>query len=198
MKVKTKKVRVKKVKVKTIQEIIESENVDMDPRKHAFSLAYFDPGSSTYSNATQSAIKAGFSAEYADNITSLAPKWLSELMGKFDMMEIVRKNIKKHLEIETRAPIIGMHGPVIDKETKKLIYAEDPKLLKIQQDMTIWVAEKTMGEYKKATKEDKENAQPVFITQIIIKSPDGNSIIYDTNNTSGGNIRDAETSGSVQ
>lgn len=50
----------------------------LDPRQQEFLRYYLDPKSDTWANARKSAIKAGFSDEYADNITSLLPKWLRE------------------------------------------------------------------------------------------------------------------------
>lgn len=54
----------------------------LDPRQTSFLANYLDPKSETYSNALQSALKAGYTQEYAENITSLMPDWLSESMGR--------------------------------------------------------------------------------------------------------------------
>ena len=51
---------------------------DLTPKQEAFLSAYLDPKSDTWSNAYQSAIKSGYSEEYAKNITGQMPDWLSE------------------------------------------------------------------------------------------------------------------------
>ena len=53
----------------------------LDPRQTNF-LAYFlDPKSATYSNALQSALKAGYAQEYAESMLYQLPDWLSENLG---------------------------------------------------------------------------------------------------------------------
>lgn len=178
----TKKIKKKrKLVTKKIKDIIEELDVDLDPRKQAFALAYCDPMSNTYANALQSGLKVGFSQEYSENITFRAPKWLAEISGKLSMIETVKKNIKKHLELGTFVPVIGMTGPVHDKITKELVYAEDAKLLKLQQDMTMFVAEKLVPDFKKKEKFDLP-PQKVEIKQIIIIAPNGGSIPYNSTN----------------
>ncbi len=173
--------KIKKNKRKTppkIQEVVD-EMIDMDPRQQAFAIAYMDPGSLTYGNALQSALKAGFSAEYADNILALKPRWLSEIIGKMNFMDTVKSNIKKHLELKTLVPVMTAFGPYFDKKTKKILMREDAKMLKIQQDMTMFVAEKLMPEYKRKEKFELPPGT-VEIKQIIIMAPDGASIPYNT------------------
>lgn len=52
----------------------------LDPRQQAFLVNYMDPDSPTYLNIYRSALKAGYANEYAENIMSLMPKWLSRQM----------------------------------------------------------------------------------------------------------------------
>ena len=54
----------------------------LSPQQTAFAAYYFDPKSDTFSNALQSALKAGYSEKTSLNITSDMPKWFSELLGK--------------------------------------------------------------------------------------------------------------------
>lgn len=55
---------------------------ELDPRQTQFLKFYLDPKSDTYSNALQSALKAGYKQEYAENITTLEPDWLLESIGR--------------------------------------------------------------------------------------------------------------------
>lgn len=48
----------------------------LSPQQEAFLKAYLDPNEETWGNAYQSALKAGYSEEYAQNITGQLPKWL--------------------------------------------------------------------------------------------------------------------------
>lgn len=56
--------------------------MELSPQQQLFAQYYLDPKSSTFSNALQSALKAGYAEEYANNITGQMPAWLSDLLGK--------------------------------------------------------------------------------------------------------------------
>lgn len=73
---------------------------EVDPRQAEFLKHYLDPKSGTFSNALQSALKAGYSEEYARNILSLMPDWLSESIDDATMLSKVRKNLNEFLETE--------------------------------------------------------------------------------------------------
>lgn len=64
----------------------------LDLRQTDFLRYYLDPKSETYSNALQSALKAGYNQEYAENITHLMPDWLSEAIGRRKRMLIKAEN----------------------------------------------------------------------------------------------------------
>lgn len=64
-----------------------------DPRQSIFLSCYLDPKSETFSNALQSALKAGYEQEYAENITSLMPDWLSEAIGDMNLIKKAEKNL---------------------------------------------------------------------------------------------------------
>lgn len=53
----------------------------LTPRQSAYLQAYTDPASSSFGNAYQSAISAGYSRQFARNLTHLKPAWLSESIG---------------------------------------------------------------------------------------------------------------------
>jgi hypothetical protein len=100
---------------------------DLDPRQELFASLYTDPKSPTFSNATRSAIKAGYTPEYADNITSLMPEWLSEIMGDMKRLKKAEENLDMFLN-----------------------YGDDPK---IQADITKFVAG-TLGKRKYSTRSE--------------------------------------------
>jgi hypothetical protein len=70
----------------------------LTPQQVAFLKAYTDPKSETWGNYKQSALKAGYSAEYADNISSLMPDWLSENIGDTKLLRKANKNLDMALD----------------------------------------------------------------------------------------------------
>jgi hypothetical protein len=71
-----------------------------DPRQSLFLAYYLDPKSETFSNAHDSAIKAGYSEEYAKNITGQMPDWLSESIRDNEMLAVAEKRLKQILNFE--------------------------------------------------------------------------------------------------
>lgn len=96
-----------------------------DPRQSLFLTYYLDPKSKTFSNALQSALKAGYEQEYAENITSQMPDWLSESLGKNNRLVKAEKVLDEMLELDTKT----------DKGV-------DPQLAKIKQDTAKFIAER--------------------------------------------------------
>lgn len=101
-----------------------------DPRQSLFLQYYLDPKSKTFSNALQSALKAGFEQEYAENITGQMPTWLSENLGKNNRLEKAEKVFDDTLgySVETEQGI-------------------DTNLLRIKSDVAKFIAS-TIGKDK--------------------------------------------------
>ncbi len=79
-----------------------------DPRQDKFIEYYTEAGGATFSNALQSAIKAGYKPQYAKNILAEAPKWLVEKLDKLKTKSLVNsaeKNIAKFLDDHDNARI---------------------------------------------------------------------------------------------
>lgn len=55
---------------------------ELTPRQIEFLRAYNDPKSETFGNGLRSALKAGYSEEYAQNLTGQFPDWLSENISR--------------------------------------------------------------------------------------------------------------------
>lgn len=62
----------------------------LDPRQALFLEYYLKPGTETFSNIYQSAVKAGYSKEYAESINSQV-SWLSESLGTVTKDKLVSK-----------------------------------------------------------------------------------------------------------
>lgn len=76
----------------------DKENIcNLNPQQEAFLCYYLDPKSETWSNHLQSALKAGFSREYSENIMSLMPKWLSENLQDSSLVSKALANLSEFI-----------------------------------------------------------------------------------------------------
>lgn len=87
---------------------------DFTPRQVEFLKYYTEKTSETYNNAYRSALKAGYSENYASNLTDKGLSWLVESVGDNVMLHKAERNINEFLD---------------DKEDKK-----------VKADMTKFVA----------------------------------------------------------
>lgn len=71
---------------------------DLSPKQIKFLESYLDIKSETFGNAYQSALKAGYSDEYAQNMTGQCPNWLSENISDAKLLLKAEKNINKLLD----------------------------------------------------------------------------------------------------
>lgn len=113
----------------------------LDPRQDLYLANFLDPHSPTFSNALQSALKAGYAPQYAKTITTRMPEWMQEKVGDSYLLSIAEDNLKNMLEMVTKAPVISMVGPVKDEKGKVLL-KENPNLLRIKADLTKFVVER--------------------------------------------------------
>lgn len=90
----------------------------LTPQQEYFLERYTNPKSPTFGNATQSALEAQYSQEYAENITALMPDWLSENIGDMRRLKRAERNLTEVQELD----IIDHEGKpdsqLIDKRTK--------------------------------------------------------------------------------
>lgn len=110
----------------------------LDPRQQSCWSYYIDRKGKTYGNAYQSALKAGYAVTSATNITS--EKWFIEKWRKLNLMAKAERVLDEDLEMETVVPVIGMFGPIIDKDTKKPLTKIDPDLRRIRQSSASFIA----------------------------------------------------------
>lgn len=69
------------------------KNDELTLRQAEFLKYYLDPKSETWGNAKQSALRAGYSEEYAENITHLMPEWLSDAIGDSRLITTALNNL---------------------------------------------------------------------------------------------------------
>lgn len=72
--------------------------MDYNPQQQVFLESFLNPDSETWGNYRQSALKAGYSEDYADNISVQMPDWLNEALGKSRRVIKAEKNLDLALE----------------------------------------------------------------------------------------------------
>lgn len=68
-----------------------------DPRQEDFLKNFLDPKSETFSNYYKSALKAGYSEEYAKNISGQMPKWLDEALEDNELVRNALDNLSEFI-----------------------------------------------------------------------------------------------------
>ena len=90
----------------------------LTPQQELFLSYYTNPKSETFSNASQSAVKAGYSQNYADNITASMPDWLLENIGDMKRLRKAEKNLEEVQNIQIYNDEGKLDANLIDKRTK--------------------------------------------------------------------------------
>lgn len=68
-----------------------ADKESLDPRQTLFLEYYLKPGTETFNNIYQSALKAGYSESYADNFRKSERDWMSGHVGEVTKDELVKK-----------------------------------------------------------------------------------------------------------
>lgn len=72
----------------------------LTPQQEMFLSYYTNPKSETFSNAVQSALKAGYSESFANNITGIMPDWLFESIGDQKRLRKAESNLNQVQNLE--------------------------------------------------------------------------------------------------
>ncbi len=117
-----------------------------DPRQTAFKQYYIDPNSPSFANARGSAMRAGYSEQYADNITAQQPAWLGSLLEdthvlRAEMLALSERNLKsvvsepkpsdkdqKKIWIDTAKYVSGTLGKDVYSTRQELTGADGRRL----------------------------------------------------------------------
>jgi hypothetical protein len=97
-----------------------NQYTEPDPRQALFLSAYLDPKSPTFSNGLQSAIKAGYSQEYAEVLTSNMPAWLSENIRRTNFVHLAEEHMNEVLTMPNLSQAMGAFGPIFSTEITKV------------------------------------------------------------------------------
>lgn len=115
----------------------------LTPRQIAFRSYYNDPQSPSYCNARQSALRAGYTEQYANNITVQDADWIDKDAQRTYMLELAERNLKT----------------IAEKKEKDL--KNNPQLYKIWQDTNKFLSERLGKEYYSTRTEHVGDARTV-------------------------------------
>lgn len=117
-------------------------------RAKSFMSFYFDPTSPTFNNARQSALRAGYSEDYANNITVQGPDYMTTDVRRAAMLQKAEKNLEAIMD-EPK------------EEAKKV-----PQNYKTWQDTNKFIAERLGKEaYSTRTELTGKHGTPLFDEQ---------------------------------
>jgi len=107
--------------------------MEFTPQQQKFLEAFLNPDSETFGNYRQSALTAGYSQDYADNISVQMPEWLNEALGKSRRLIKAEKNLDMALDGKLDDPegaktIQYKATEFIAKTHKKSLYSERTEL----------------------------------------------------------------------
>lgn len=91
-----------------------------DPRQALFLQLYYDHKSPTWGNAKQSAISAGYTPDFANNITYKMPKWWLDFIGQINISSLIEKHVSEVLTLPNVTQAMGAFGPLTTTETIKV------------------------------------------------------------------------------
>lgn len=72
--------------------------MELNPQQETFLKNFLDPKSLNFGNYRQSAMAAGYSQDYADNISVQMPEWLFNSLGKSRKVIKAEKNLDDALD----------------------------------------------------------------------------------------------------
>jgi len=104
------------------------DNKKMNPQRVLFKEFYCNPESETFSNAQQSAIKAGYSEEYAKSITGKGNEWMAEIVRDQEIISLAENNLKELLEQDEDKKVKADMTKFTLKGLKKEKYSERQEL----------------------------------------------------------------------
>lgn len=128
---------------------------------------YLNPESETFSNVYKSALKAKYKKEYAENLTNLMPKWLSENIGNLYLITKAEQNLREFIEMNIQDPVITMIGILKDKKGN-IIKKDNVNKMKIKADISKFILERLKKE---------KYAQKQSETKLEIKAENVNILI---------------------
>lgn len=111
----------------------------LDPRQKVCWGYYIDPKSETFSNALQSALRAGYEENYAKTIT--VTEWFVEKVRRMNLLGKAEKVLEECLDMKPviRKSIITK-GEDGEEQSEMVAEVTDPQMVKIRQDTAKFIA----------------------------------------------------------
>ena len=138
------------------KELTKSKPI-LNPQQALFLACLTDPNSPTFGNYYQSALKAKYSDEYANTITTKNLTWLSGNVGDLALLQKAETVLKETLETNHIVQAMGAFGPLYEGKgkRKKPILKVDVGILGVKNKSAQFVAE-TLGKKKYSKKVELE------------------------------------------
>lgn len=104
-----------------------------DPKQILFLTNYHDPKSKTFGDVKNSALSAGYALKYAENLSHLMPKWLSDNIESDRLLNKAVRNLDKFLDMDDKPNLQADITKFVASKTKNSIFADDnqPKEINI-------------------------------------------------------------------
>lgn len=90
----------------------------LSPQQELYLERYTNPKSPTFANSYRSALEAGYSESYADNLHHLLPEWLEESLGDFKRLKRAEKNLDEVQNLNILNEDGKPDSQLIEKRTK--------------------------------------------------------------------------------
>lgn len=74
----------------------------LNPQQQKFKELYLDPGSETFGNAYKSAVGAGFTDNYARQITAKGNDWVCEIVRDKELLDLAEQRLRDALDLDLR------------------------------------------------------------------------------------------------
>ena len=91
-----------------------------DPRQALFLERYLDPKSETFGSARGSAMKAGYSEQYADNLTCALPTWLATALQDNKRLARAEKRLDQILDFEPEDELGKIDNALVANQMKAI------------------------------------------------------------------------------
>lgn len=101
-------------------DVPEETIVVLNPQQALFMRLYYDRESPTWGNAKQSAIAAGFSEIYADQITYRKPDWWLGFARQQNLAGLIEEHFTEVMTLPTVMQAMGAFGPIFKTEVVKV------------------------------------------------------------------------------
>jgi hypothetical protein len=106
----------------------------LDPRQNLCWEYYVDPQSETFGNARQSAVRAGYELDYANQITT--SEWFKVKLRRLGMLSKAERNLDEFMDMAVKTSK-RLH----DQEEVEVVET-NPSLVKVKLDASKFVAER--------------------------------------------------------